>query len=97
MTELHKSWLNDADLETGFALARQTIEARIRAGLTQDELANRMHTSRNVIARLESGRVLPSTRTLTRIAAATNSRLKIVFDPAQSPKSATKPKSLANA
>jgi len=56
------------------------IEARTRAGLTQDELASRMETSGTVIARLESGRGLPSTRTLKRFAAATGSRLRITFD-----------------
>ncbi len=88
ISELHKKWLTDADyakaydeLETEFELARQMIEARVRAGLTQEELAARMRTSRTVIARLESGRVLPSTRTLERLAAATGSRLKISFEP----------------
>lgn len=88
ISELHKKWLTDAsyakaydELETEFELARQMIEARVRAGLTQEELAARMQTSRTVIARLESGRVLPSTRTLERLAAATGSRLKISFEP----------------
>ena len=88
ISELHKKWLADDDyakaydeLETEFELARQMIEARTRAGLTQDELAARMRTSRTVIARLESGRVLPSTRTLERLAAATGTRLKISFEP----------------
>lgn len=88
ISELHKKWLADdeyakayGELETGFELARQMIEARTRAGLTQEELAARMRTSRTVIARLESGRVLPSTRTLERLAAATGSRLKISFEP----------------
>ncbi len=88
VSELHKKWLKDADyakaydeLGTEFELARQMIEARARAGLTQDELAARMQTSRTVIARLESGRVLPSTRTLERLAAATGCRLRISFEP----------------
>ncbi len=88
ISELHEKWLKDDDyakaydeLETEFELARQMIEARLRAGLTQEELATRMRTSRTVIARLESGRVLPSTRTLERLAAATGSRLKISFEP----------------
>ena len=34
-----------------------------------------------VIARLESGRVKPSTRTLERLAAATGMRLRISFEP----------------
>jgi ribosome-binding protein aMBF1 (putative translation factor) len=42
------------------------IEARAHAGLTQEQLAERMHTTQAVIARLESGRVKPSTRTLER-------------------------------
>ena len=86
-SELHKKWMEQPDyakaydeLETEFALAREMIEARTRAGLTQDELASRMETSRTVIARLESGRNLPSTRTLKRFAAATGSRLRITFD-----------------
>ncbi len=86
-SELHKKWMEQPgyakaydELETEFALAREMIEARTRAGLTQDELASRMETSRTVIARLESGRSLPSTRTLKRFAAATGSRLRISFD-----------------
>jgi transcriptional regulator with XRE-family HTH domain len=35
-------------------------EARLRAGLTQRELARRAHTSQPAIARWESGEVVPS-------------------------------------
>jgi ribosome-binding protein aMBF1 (putative translation factor) len=69
-------------LEEEFTLAAAMIEARTRAGLTQQQLAERMHTTQAVIARLESGRVKPSTRTLERLAAATGSRLRIAFEPA---------------
>jgi hypothetical protein len=41
-----------------------------------------MGTKRTVIARLESGRAKPSTRTLERYAEATGRRLKISFEPA---------------
>jgi transcriptional regulator with XRE-family HTH domain len=64
-----------------FDLARAVIEARVRAGLTQEQLAQRMDTTQSVIARLESGRVRPSTQTLERLAAATGTRLKISFEP----------------
>ena len=66
------------------ALAAAMIEARARADLTQQQLAERMHTTRAVIARLESGRVKPSTRTLERLAAeeTTGLRLRISFEPA---------------
>ena len=57
-----------------FDLAGELIAARARAGLTQSELAERMHTTQSTIARLESGRALPSMRTLARFAEATGSR-----------------------
>lgn len=68
-------------LEEEFTLAAAMIEARARAGLTQQQLAERMHTTQAVIARLESGRVKPSTRTLERLATATGLRLRISFEP----------------
>jgi ribosome-binding protein aMBF1 (putative translation factor) len=68
-------------LEDEFSLVAALIEARTRAGLTQQQLADRMHTTQAVIARLESGRVKPSTRTLERLAAATGMRLRISFEP----------------
>ncbi len=87
---LHAKWLKDPkyrkvydDLDEEYRLASAMIEARARAGLTQEELAVRMKTKQAVIARLESGRVKPSTRTLERIAKATGHRLRIVFEPAR--------------
>jgi ribosome-binding protein aMBF1 (putative translation factor) len=65
-----------------FSLAKAMIEARAHAGLTQEQLAERMHRTQAVIARLESGRVKPSTRTLERLATATGMRLRISFEPA---------------
>ena len=65
-----------------FVLARTLIEARRSAALTQAELAERMETTQSVVARLESGRIHPSTRTLEKIARATGTRLRISFDPA---------------
>ena len=69
-------------LEEEFSLAAAMIQARTHAGLTQEQLAERMHTTQAVIARLESGRVKPSTRILERLAAATGMRLRISFEPA---------------
>ncbi|ROT44316.1 helix-turn-helix transcriptional regulator [Pusillimonas sp. NJUB218] len=60
-----------------FAIARELIAARVRAGLTQTEIAQRMSTTQSTIARLESGRSLPSLRTLARYAEATGSRTVI--------------------
>ena len=86
--ESFRAWRKDPEyvkaydaLEDEFSLAAAMIEARARAGLTQEQLAQRMHTTQAVIARLESGRVKPSTRTLEQLAAATGMRLRISFEP----------------
>ncbi len=67
-------------LESEFTLAHSLIEARVRAGLTQEELADKMGTSQPTIARLESGHK-PSLKTLERVAEVTNSRLMIQLVP----------------
>ena len=70
-------------LEEEFALMTEVTRARARAGLSQAELAKRMKTTQSAIARLESGRAKPSTRTLGRFAKATGHRLKISFEPVE--------------
>ncbi len=64
-------------LEQEFAIASELIRARARAGLSQAELAERMGTSQSAIARLESGRTLPSAKTLIRFAEATGSKIQL--------------------
>ena len=78
--DLHKYKTEYEKLAPEFDLARAVIEARTKAGLTQAQLAERMKTKQSVIARLEGGRVHPSTETLERLAKATGSRLKIAFE-----------------
>jgi ribosome-binding protein aMBF1 (putative translation factor) len=70
-------------LEEEFALLTSLIRARTRAGLTQEELAARMGTTQSVVARLESGRGKPSTRTLERYAKATGTKLRITLEAAE--------------
>jgi len=55
--------------------------ARIRAGLTQVELAKKIDTTQSVIARLESGedQRTPSLALLSRIAAACHGTLELSF------------------
>lgn len=86
---LHHRWMKDEHyrkeydaLEEEFAVAAALIAARARAGLTQEELARRMGTTQSVVARLESGKGRPSTRTLDRYARATGSRVRITLEPA---------------
>jgi transcriptional regulator with XRE-family HTH domain len=85
---LHKNWMENPEyrkeyeaLADEFSLAEALIKARIQAGLTQKELAQRMNTTQSVIARMEGGRVKPSSRTLERFAKATGMRMKISFVP----------------
>src|SRR3982074_1585377 len=52
-----------------FEIAAELLRARLRAGLSQAELAARMGTSQSTIARLENGYTLPSTKTRLRQAA----------------------------
>lgn len=86
--DLHEKWMNEpayrAEYEAlaeEFRLADAIVEARVKAGLTQHELASRMDTTQSAIARLESGRAIPSGRTLQRLADATGTRLRISFEP----------------
>ena len=88
LKDLHRKWMKDPGyrkeydaLEEEFALAAEVAKARDRAGLSQAELARRMKTTQSTIARLESGRGRPSTRTLGRFAKATGHRLRISFEP----------------
>ena len=88
ISDLHKKWMKNPAyrkeydaLDEEFALILAVAKARRRAGLSQAQLAKRMKTTQSTIARLESGRGLPSTRTLGRFAKATGHRLKISFEP----------------
>jgi ribosome-binding protein aMBF1 (putative translation factor) len=85
---LHRTWSKDRNyraafdaLDEEFSLARILIGARVRAGLSQAQLARRMKTSQSYVARIEGGHVRPSTRALERIATATGTRLRIDFEP----------------
>ena len=76
--ELHKKWMQNPKyrreyeaLEQDFSLAAALIEARARAGLTQAQAAQRINTRQVVIARLEGGGSMLSTRTLEKYARAT--------------------------
>src|SRR5215831_19302794 len=86
--DLHKEWMKSHDyrreyeaLQDEFSLTAAMMEARSRAGLTQEQVAKRMKTTQAVIARLEGGGSKPSTRTLEKYAKATGSRLRISFEP----------------
>ncbi len=88
VSDLHERWSRDPDYREAYAelgpefeLARSVIDARSGAGLTQAQLAERMETTQSVVARMESGRVHVSTKTLGKVALGTDTRLKISFEP----------------
>ena len=64
------------------AIAEMVVQTRKANGLTQEQLAERAHTTQPVIARIERGTDsrLPSIDLLERIARAVNARLNIRFD-----------------
>ena len=86
--DLHRRWSRNDNykaaydgVEEEFRLARALIEARAAAGLSQSQPARRMKTSQSYIARIEGGKVRPSTDALERFAQATGTRLRIIFEP----------------
>jgi len=94
--EIAKEWMKDPAfvaaydaLEDEFAMASALIKARRDADMTQEQVARAMGTTQAVVVRLESGRTMPSTRTLERFAKATRTRLRISFEPAKRSRSAT--------
>ena len=88
LNDLYRRWGKDREYKTAydalgeeFQLARALIEARTRVGLSQTQLARRMKTSQSYVARLEGGKVHPSTDALERFAKTTGTRLRITFEP----------------
>ncbi|MDA8135957.1 MAG: helix-turn-helix transcriptional regulator [Desulfobacteraceae bacterium] len=88
LKEKHQEMLNSdpeyaqsfVDMEEEFQFTEELIKARIRSGLTQKQLAEKMGTTQSTIARLESGTSIPTLRSLKRYAQATGSRIKIFLE-----------------
>ena len=75
-------------LATEYALVRELLSARSRAGLTQEEVAERMGTTKSAVSRLEAaGKNSPSVTTLQKYAQAVGSRVEIRLVPAPGPAS----------
>ena len=64
-----------------FVVARALIQARIRAHMTQLQVAERMHTSQGQVARLESGDHFPSIKSIQKYAQAVNTKITIEICP----------------
>lgn len=84
----HKAFVKKASAKKGFreayealkpeyALTHQMLQARTRVGLTQEEVALRMGTTKSAVSRLEStNKHAPSLTTLQKYAAALGCRLE---------------------
>jgi DNA-binding XRE family transcriptional regulator len=62
-----------------YEIAREIIQARLSANLTQKELAEKIGTKQSNISRIESGSSNPSIATLQNIAIATGKKLQIAL------------------
>jgi ribosome-binding protein aMBF1 (putative translation factor) len=76
--EFVKAW---QELQPEFEIVEKIIRARIKRGVTQKKLAQRMKTKQSAISRLESGTANPSLNFLKRLAEALDSRLEIRLVP----------------
>ncbi|HYN21417.1 MAG TPA: helix-turn-helix transcriptional regulator [Thermoanaerobaculia bacterium] len=66
-----------------YALVRELLAARSRAGLTQDAVAERMGTTKSAVSRLEAaGKHSPSVSTLKKYAQAVGCEVEIRLVPA---------------
>jgi ribosome-binding protein aMBF1 (putative translation factor) len=67
------------ELEPEFALISLMIKKRLKAGLTQRDLALKIGTKQPVISRLEQGTFNPTVKFLNRVAKALDGKLKITI------------------
>ena len=72
-----KKALKETRLE--YEIARALIKARLEKGLTQAEIAKRMHTKQSVISRVENARTMPSLAFLKRLAEVLHASLRVQF------------------
>ncbi|MBU2601167.1 MAG: helix-turn-helix transcriptional regulator [Actinobacteria bacterium] len=70
------------DLEDEYLLVRELLGARMRAGLTQEEVAESMGTTKSAVSRLEAaGKHSPSVTTLKKYAQAVGCDVEIHLVP----------------
>jgi DNA-binding XRE family transcriptional regulator len=82
--EVFAEWQQDpayreayAALEDEFAIMAALVAARAAAGMTQEDVAKRMHTTQPAVARIEGGAHRASLKTLRGYAEATGHRVVI--------------------
>jgi ribosome-binding protein aMBF1 (putative translation factor) len=68
------------ETEVEYQIARALIEARLKKGYTQAELATALHTKQSVISRVENARTMPSLAFLKRLADVLGGSLQVHFE-----------------
>ena len=78
--EVEKEYM---DLAPAYALRKQLIEIRKNAGLTQEDLAEMLHTKKSNISRLENvnSKISPTLSTIEAYAKAVGYKLQLHFVP----------------
>lgn len=71
--KMKKRYFDDSDIY--FAVSENVLNARLKAGLTQEGLAKKLNTKQSSISRLERGRELPSLSFLLKIAQVLNMKI----------------------
>jgi ribosome-binding protein aMBF1 (putative translation factor) len=72
-----KEALKETELE--YQVAYAIIEARLKRGMTQENLAKAMNTKQSVISRAENAKTIPSLSFLKRLAQVLNASLQVQF------------------
>lgn len=83
-----KAWKEDPkfknaydELEEEFSIQKELLRARSKAGMTQEQIAEKMNTKREAVTRLESSGNSPSLTTLKKYAHAVGCKLQIKLVP----------------
>jgi transcriptional regulator with XRE-family HTH domain len=89
-SDLKKRWMEDPEfrkeydaLAAEFDVAEMLVSIRKQGQLTQEQMAERLHTTQSAVARLESGRQDPKLSMLRAYADAAGVDLVIAFRPKQ--------------
>jgi transcriptional regulator with XRE-family HTH domain len=69
------------EMNPDFIIAAALINARVKAKLTQAEVAKKMGTTQSVVARLESGHHHPSLKSIQKYAHAINRKISLEIRP----------------
>lgn len=82
--DISDKWVKDKsykkaynELEFEFSLIRAIIDARLKKGITQKEIAKRMGTKQSSVARFESGKYNPTLAFVQKLANAVGTKIKV--------------------